>query len=379
MQAIIFFVSWFFYTLLVAWFSVNLLKPHVGRPYPVHFDYVPSFFNHFAHWDAVWYTHIAVYGYRNSTVHIPTIAFFPGYPMLMKPIHILFHKNIAFLYMIPSLIFFGFSIYILYLILKDQNKPLSIIYMVLLLYTFYPASFFAMSIYPVSALNFFALLTFYLLQKDKPLEASIVASIGTLFGPLAVFLSVVIFFSILKAKKPEAYIKAISYSIISFLGFMAFIVYNYYKFKDPIAFIHAQDWWGKPSVFEHLKNIITLIPHDIPTHPISTPLGVYEFDHFINLIILIAYIFIILMAIDKMPYYYTLFAVLILLEYLWALGGIFINTSAFARLSYISVPIFIGLSEILEENPHYIGIFGPLFLSTNFILEALFVKNYWSI
>ncbi len=379
MPVFVFFISWIIWTLTIAWFSVGLIKPHYGRPYPVHFDYTHSFFNHFMHWDAVWYTHIAVYGYRYSTVHIPTIAFFPGYPIIMKLIHILADKNIASFYIIPSVIFQGLSIYMLYLLLKEFEKKDSTIYVTLVLYAFYPSSFFGMSAYPVSALNFFAISVFYFLKKRQTILASFLAGLGSLFGPVAVFLSVVIFFDTLKSKKTLDYIKAIPISILSLWGFLAFIVYNYYKFKDPIAFIHAQDWWGRPGIFKKIYNIIMLIPNDIPKHNISTALGVYEFDHFINLIILIVYILIIVFAIDKIPIHYTIFAILILLEYLWALGGIFINTSAFARLSYISVPIFVAISELLEEYPWGIGILIPIFFLGNFILEALFVKNYWSI
>ncbi|MGC8587766.1 MAG: hypothetical protein ACP5LI_01925 [Hydrogenobaculum sp.] len=379
MQIFLFFISWFFWTLMVAWFSFNLLKPHYGRPYPVHFKYEPSFFNHFMHWDAVWYTHIAVYGYRNSTVHIPTIAFFPGYPLIMKFIHIVVGKDISFLYILPAIIFQGASIYMLYLLLKALNKKESTIYMTILLFAFYPSSFFGMSAYPVSALNFFAISVFYLLIKRQQLLASVLAGLGTLFGPLAVFLSFVVFFDIVKSKKTTDYPKAILYGALSLWGFFAFVLYSFYKFKDPIAFIHAQDWWGKPTLLKRISNILMLIPHDIPSHPISTPLGVYEFDHFINLLIMIAYILIIVFAIDKLPLHYTLFAILILAEYLWALGGIFINTSAFARLSYISVPLFIALANFLEDYPWLIGIISPLFFFANFVLEALFVKNYWSI
>jgi hypothetical protein len=379
MQIFAVFISWFFWTLMVAWFSTNLLKPHYGRPYPVHFKYEPSFFNHFMHWDAVWYTHIAVYGYRNSTVHIPTIAFFPGYPLIMKFIHIVVGKDISFLYILPAVIFQGASMYMLYLLLKALNINDKTIHMTLLLFSFYPSSFFGMSAYPVSALNFFAISAFYFILKREYLIASILAGLGTLFGPLAVFLSFVVFFDIVKSKKTTDYPKAILYSVLSVWGFIGFILYNFYKFKDPIAFIHAQDWWGKPSLLKRISNILMLIPHDIPSHPISTPLGVYEFDHFINLLIMIAYILIIVFAIDKLPLHYTLFATLILLEYLWALGGIFINTSAFARLSYISVPIFIAISYLLEDEPWLIGILAPLFFFGNFVLESLFVKNYWSI
>lgn len=364
---------------MVAWFSVNLLKPHYGRPYPVHFKYEPSFFNHFMHWDAVWYTHIAVYGYRNSTVHIPTIAFFPGYPIIMKFIHSLVGKDISFLYILPSLVFQGASIYILYLLLKDLNKKDTTIYMVLLLFAFYPSSFFGMSAYPVSALNFFAISVFYFLRKNQYLLASFLAGLGTLFGPLAVFLSVVIFFDIIKNKKTVDFIKAVFYTILSIWGLVAFVLYSFYKFKDPIAFIHAQDWWGRPTLLKRISNILMLIPHDIPSHPISTPLGVYEFDHFVNLLVMIVYVIIIVLAIDRLPMHYTLFSALILLEYLWALGGIFINTSAFARLSYISVPIFIALADLLEDYPWLNGVIAPLFFFANFALEALFVKNYWSI
>jgi Gpi18-like mannosyltransferase len=364
---------------MVAWFSFNLLKPHYGRPYPVHFKYEPSFFNHFMHWDAVWYTHIAVYGYRNSTVHIPTIAFFPGYPLIMKFIHIVIGKNISFLYILPAIIFQGASMYMLYLLLKALNKKESTIYMTILLFAFYPSSFFGMSAYPVSALNFFAISVFYLLVKRQQLLASVLAGLATLFGPLAVFLSFVVFFDIAKSKKTTDYPKAILYGALSLWGFFAFILYSFYKFKDPIAFVHAQDWWGKPTLLKRISNILMLIPHDIPSHPISTPLGVYEFDHFINLLIMIAYILIIVFAIDRLPLHYTLFAILIFVEYLWALGDIFINTSAFARLSYISVPLFIALANFLEDYPWLIGIISPLFFFTNFVLEALFVKNYWSI
>jgi len=199
-----------------------------------------------------------------------------------------------------------------------------------------------------------------------------------LFGPLAVFLSVVIFFDIAKSKKTTDYPKAILYKCLICLGLYQFCLYSFYKFKDPIAFIHAQDWWGRPTLLKRISNILMLIPHDIPSHPISTPLGVYEFDHFINLLIMIAYILIIVFAIDKLPLHYTLFAMLILLEYLWALGGIFINTSAFARLSYISVPIFIAISYLLEDEPWLIGVLAPSFFSwklciRGFVCEKLLV------
>lgn len=377
MWVIISFV-WSFSALLIAYFSYFFLKPHHGRPYPPELYIVhKSFFDSFMHWDAVWYVKIALEGYTyHHFKHLPTVAFFPAYPIIIKILYAIFDVFYSPIYILPAFLFQILSIYILYLLSKEIFEEENIISFVLTAYAFYPASFFAFSAYPTSLLNLCAILSMYFAHKNKFFQSSFFAGLGSLSGPLGSFLVILTAFYYIKdIKNIKKAIEFIPFFIISIWGFIAFSIYCYSAFKDPFAFIHAQEYWGKPSLDERFKNIFKML-FSIFFNFKFDPVG---FDHFLNDILIYIFLGFLIFSFRKINFGWWIFSLLIFLNYIWHLGSIFISSSAFARLSYIDIPFFLFLGILYKKHPFIAYSLLSIFFIIFFILESLFVKNYWSI
>lgn len=394
-KSLFLFILWFLYTIFTAWFAKYLIifhKPKHDIKEAYHFNhFVPSFFDRFIYWDPSAYMCIGFYGYYQPDIHkIPFIAFFPGYPIIVRIIYLLTHSLYPLLYYTPSIFMFFLSIYYLYLLLETFNFNKKTIITTLLFYIFYPTSFFAFSSHNVSALNLFSILTFYNVRKKNFLLASIFSGIGTLFGPMAVFLSIIVVLGyvhqnnerfdvnlIINTIKNKKYLKnIILYSILSVSGILLFSFYCLFAFHNFFEYVSAQNFWGKYStLFRILLIFIFLITESFPVMPLNNFGGVVFLSHFINFIFFISFIYIISKTYKQMSYYYLLFSIIIVVEYFWHVGSLSFSILAFSRIIYLVIPLFIGIAYLLEQEEMFISIL-PLYVVSNFILESLFTKGY---
>jgi Gpi18-like mannosyltransferase len=214
-------------------------------------------------WDGVWYLKIATKGYPTEQ---PT-AFFPLYPILTrylgKVIHLFLHDykwsfilaglllaNVAFL----AALFFFYNISVYMYSERVANKAV-------MLLAVYPMSFFFTAMYTESL--FFCLVagSFYFAHKKKWGWAGVFAGLAALTRNLGVFLifpllimyfkSIGFSFRTIKDFRFswEFVRRIIEICIVPCLFFACYPFYLYRKFGMPLAFLDAQKFWFRKTVF----------------------------------------------------------------------------------------------------------------------------------
>lgn len=131
------------------------------------------------HWDSEWYAAIAKYGYinidgpYNTGLQNANVVFFPGYPILARYVHKVFHIDSQLSLLIVSQ-FFCLCFWILVCKIINKDKLLEQI-CALILIAIFPTSWFFYMGYAESSFTFTVLLTIWLYTKEKWLLSSLAA------------------------------------------------------------------------------------------------------------------------------------------------------------------------------------------------------------
>lgn len=324
-----------------------------------------------ANFDGEHYLSISLHGYKFLEQ-----AFFPIYPILISTLAkpFIYDAYSALVYstligLLLSNMFFFLALIILWKLIS-LDYPVKMAYSTVIVILIFPTSFYFGALYNESLFLFLAVLSFYLLRKNKIFIASLIGGISSatrIFG-LLLFPS----FTVEVWKKKNKITNLLLLSLIP-LGLLIYMIYQWVGFGDLLLFYKLQKLVGEqhqsgitllPQVyFRYLKMILTVDP----TNPIYQTV----------LLELIVGILFFLLPI------YGYFKKLRLSYLLFAMAGFLLPTiqgsfSSVPRYVIVFFPSFLAISLWLGGRPKvlkYIIIVASAVLL--FAETALFLRGYW--
>lgn len=318
--------------------------------------YDPPFYR----WDSVWYISIADGGYNYSTEHNSSIAFFPLYPFIIYIVNAITSLRLGWSGFLASIIFAFLSSYIFLKLLElDYNKSES--EKIWLIWLFYPASFFLVSVYAESLFIFLSLLAFYFARKNQWLKWGVAAAFLVITKPYGVFILPVSVYEHWKMTG-KIFNKYLIFPIVS-LGI--FFIYNYLKFGTFLAFAKTQTTWGR-SFANPFLIVISYTKHIFVNGLKSEPYLV------INLgALLFFFVGILLFMLKRGKPSYILYSVLLIVPAIFS--GTFTSLYRYVLSSFA---IFLGIGLFLTNHKYFFGLYLAISASLLILFASYFVRFY---
>lgn len=332
----------------------------------------------FGNFDGVHYLRIAQNGYIADNSQ----AFFPLYPLLIK-IFNFFPKNpvldtrvfvdSSYFYtgFILSNFFYLLAIYFLYnLYSLDFDKKIS--WNSILLFVFFPTSFFFGAVYTESLFLLIVVLSFYFIRKKNFLYAGIFAFLASATKILGLLLVPVLFWEIYQ-NKPNIKLFYLNLKdwfglLLAPMGTFLYMLYLNINFHNPLYFLSAQPGFGAersamPTVllpqviFRYLKILI-----NVPPNSYSFWVAVLEIVATLSVLILLVYYF------KKVRFSYWIFSFGALI--VPTLTGTFSSMPRYVLMSIFFVIPFLAQSKFNK-------IIFSVFILLLFVFVLLFTRGYW--
>lgn len=201
-----------------------------------------------ARWDSGWYAGIAQVGYKYFADQASNVAFLPAYPLVVKAFDVVF-RNVWIAGIVASNLLFLAALIALHKLAALKLGRAAANRTILCLGVF-PATFFFYSMYSESLYLLCVVMSFYLWEKRQDWPAGVFGAVAALTRPMGILL----FLSgmakhLLEGRSarrfPPAWRSASTALIPLALG--GFLVYSYFSFGDPLAFLHSRNvGWNEP-------------------------------------------------------------------------------------------------------------------------------------
>ena len=198
-------------------------------------------------WDTGFYVSIAEEGYSFEGVELPSVAFFPLLPILMRLLMPLVGDAVVAGILISNLALFAATIVLYRLVLDEWNGAVAeraIWYL-----SVFPASMFGSAIYTESLFLLTAIGASLLARHGRWFGAGLVgvaASLTRLHGMLVAVLLAGEWWRQRQGTETEKpSLAALAAAAVTPLGTVAYILYCWRAFGDPFAFATAASAWGR--------------------------------------------------------------------------------------------------------------------------------------
>lgn len=222
-----------------------------------------SFWASMARWDSLWYFSIVEDGYSLSSGDPSNVAFFPAYPLLTSLLHHLLSLNpFIAAYIVSGLSTFT-SIWLLHRWAWLKSDDLAVADRTILYYISYPCAFFLFAPYTESLFLATSIGAVFAAQRKSWLIAGLLGAVAAatrvtgiiLWGVLGLMWLEQHGFYLLRILERQTWSNTVSaiksdwnsalLLSIAPLGLLGFMLFLGYKFGDPLAFVHAQEAWGR--------------------------------------------------------------------------------------------------------------------------------------
>lgn len=286
------------------------------------------------HWDGKWFLKIAEQGYDAQSA-----AFFPLYPGLLKfflsrgfnPVEAgLLISNVAFL----------ISCWLLYKLVNldysREEAAESVWYMAL-----FPTSFFFNAVYSESVYLVLVLLAFYSARRRLWWVSGLAGMLASITRNTGVLLIIPLFYEYLI--QSEFSFRKIRPGILWLglipAGLVVYITYLYYTLGDPLAFVSAQQYWGRSfsypwqAVYKTLINIYS---------------DFYRGRNLLDLVFATWAVILLLSSLRKIRFSYLIYTFLGLLVPLWAASP-YAGLFSMPRFVLALFPLFIAGARLIKD------------------------------
>lgn len=324
----------------------------------------------FYRWDSFWYTSISRHGYSYSAEKNSSVAFFPAYPAAIKLVHAVSGAKEDQISFILNILFSALSVFFLYRLARlDYSDAIS--RNIVLVWLLFPPAYFLLSGYPEAMFVLLAVLSFYFARKKAWLWAGIVAGILAVTKPYGIFMLTAL---LVEYWEDNNWNWRIFYRKFTWLPllfplvtFGGFVLFNFLKFGDALAFLHAQHTWGRTlgnpifALFSEFK--FYLIDNSIMTGS--------NFPYLIYLVSFIFSIFAFALSWKKIRNSYLVFSTLLLLSAF--LTG---TLTSWGRYIFLGFPILMGPAIYLSKKRWLLIVYLILSAALLLFSASFFARCY---
>lgn len=225
--------------------------------------------NHFANWDGEWYTRIAAEGYDYDPDTNSSIAFFPVYPLLGRWLAQLIapgNHPFALLIVAHAALAGIFILMLAYVEARFPSGPHNLAQFTVLALGLFPTSCFFRMAYTESLFIFLALLALYGIERRWPLPVlGVIVGLATAtrFTGLALIAPLALHIWHRYGTSWRFFGTSLVLFPLACWGILAFMLYQYMEFEEPIAFAKTQVHWQArphPPLLDKLTNLLTFEP-----------------------------------------------------------------------------------------------------------------------
>ncbi len=321
-------------------------------------------------WDSFWYTSIARHGYTFSEAKNSSIAFFPLYPLVIKAVYSVSHLREDRLSFGLNIFFSFLAVLFLYRLAKiDYPEKTSLV--VALVFLFFPPAYFFLSGYPDVLFALLAILSLYFARKKEWGKTGAAAGLLAITKPYGIFMLPVILIEYAWSHNWEMkiFFKKLDWwpLLLPLFSFGGFMFFNYWQFGTPIAFLTAQQTWGR-SLADPALALLAEAKHYLFTGNILTG------SNFPYVIYLASFVFSIVAGVlswSRVRKTYLLFSVLLLLSAL--LTG---TLTSWGRYMLLGFPVLIGPAVYLSERKKLFWVYLALSVLTMLFCASFFVRCF---
>jgi hypothetical protein len=218
-----------------------------------------------ARWDAGWYGDIAQGGYWLRPGQQSPVAYFPGYPLLMRA-GALLTRNVLLAGILISLAAGAVAAILFHRWTSVRLGPMTARFAVTALLVYPFAYYLYGAVYPDALFLLLAVASFVLLERDKPWMAGLVGAAAAATRPYGFILAVGLVARLLEKRDAIDFrpfrlrlnvLRGRDFGVLAApLGLIAYCAYLWYRFGDPFAFVtvsRASGWEVAPGVRTWLK------------------------------------------------------------------------------------------------------------------------------
>ena len=358
-RIILFFLIWRISLFLIAAVSPSVI-PQFGDRFPYWQERLvasgfPHFIWSFGNFDGVHYLGIA----KDAYAYQFTQAFFPLYPILIKLGSIFTFGNLLISALLISNVAFLFGLIIFNKLISQVYDQKIAFWSSVFLLTF-PTSFFFGSVYTEGLFFLMIISSFYLIEKNKILAASIIGSFASATRLIGLFLTPAFLVS-----QPK---RNILPPLLVPLGFLAYVIYLQLEFNNPLYFLTSQSIFGQ----ERSTTEIVLLPQVFWRYfkILVTTNGLPFFNAASELFSTIFALLMLLVGYKKVKASWLVFSFLAII--IPTLTG---TLASMPRYILIAFPIYISLALVLSQPLKIIFVAVSTILLV--ITTMLFAQGYW--
>lgn len=313
-------------------------------------------------WDSEHYTNIAQSGYTFAGVRWPNVAFFPLYPLLIRGAAPLVRDNIALAALLVAHVALFCALLLLYdLLVRDLGRVIA--FRTILLLLAFPTAFFFVAGYTESLALALTVAAVWTIRRERWWLAGIVGALLAMTRVPGVLIAPVI--GIAYMQQQQWRWRSIRPPLLAMLlpplGLGLFMVYQWWRFQTPWAFLIAQRSWnngaGPPWA-------IPLKLWDALQSP-QWEMAVLQFVVWMSILGLS------LLALRRLPLVYGLTGLLLLLPAYLAQ-----QEDSIARHVLIGFPAFVVLAQLTDRIWLRWAI-TTLMLTSLTILTFMFVNGFF--
>ena len=309
------------------------------------------------------YLDIATKGYNYEYgVTTTNFGWYPFYPFLIVAFGFVGHDTAA--YLLPQ-IFSFLAIASMYILLRqtwsERRTRKSIIYMLM-----FPSAYFLTSLYTEPIFLFFSCMTFYFAMKGRWYYAGAMGYFATLtrFIGISMFIPLLYMYMRERGFNIRNIDRRILFTLLIPAAFVTVMLYQYAALGDPFLQFYTQGQFSRGIGLPHDAFMNTL------NEIVSTKsLFVAAYDYF-NILMSLAFIFILALCWKKIPPEYVMYAVFSFIM-IFSSGIL----SSVTRFELMMFPIFAAISGISEKSRRMSIAIAAIF-SIFFFMQMLALANH---
>ncbi len=197
-------------------------------------------------WDTGFYLSIATEGYRHLGVPLPSTAFFPLLPMLIKALTPLTQDALVSGLIVTNAALLGSAVLFYNWVASTWDRPIAeraVWYLLL-----FPASLFGSAIYTESVFLLVGIGAVVAARRGYWALAALLAfgaGLTRLLGVLIVVLLIAEAWPVWRAAAWRTRVSIALAIVAAPLGLLSYMLYLNAAFGDPLAFVHASEAWGR--------------------------------------------------------------------------------------------------------------------------------------